>query len=230
MDNSGFTLRPAHGIVLAAVAALAALLWPGTGGDLTFWALQVVLIAVLLAAGEFRKSYAIPRPDGSWTLRDRLHLGLVQGAFFMALMLVIGAEGATTTPASWLVSAFLGGIFFALVAAVTGVFGPTRYEARLAEYDRRENRMDAGGDRLRLFAMPVVMLGIAPVLVLPGGLLAPSLGLPVYLLLVVAVAEPAPLYPRTPQGEAQALWTHQHHLVLRMAAVIVLAVVLWQRL
>ncbi|WP_114966123.1 hypothetical protein [Alkalilacustris brevis] len=224
------TLRPAHAIVLAAIMLLAALLWPGPGGDIAFWAFQVVLVAVLLAAGEFRKSYAIPRADGGWTMRERLHLGLVQGAFFMALMLVVGAEGARETPASWLISALMGGAFFALIAAVTGVFGPTGDTDRIAEYDRSSNRMDNPGDRLRLYAMPVVMLGIAPILVLPGGLLAPALGLPVYLLLAVAVAEPAPLYPRRPEAEEQALWNHQWHLVLRMAAVILLAVVIWQRL
>jgi hypothetical protein len=223
-------LRRVQAIVLAALAVLAWLMWPGRQGDILFWAYQLVLAAVLLAGQAFRASYAIPGPSGAWGGRERLRLGLVQGSFFMALMLVTGAHGAPAAPLGWLLAALTGGLVFGAVAALSPVFGPVADAERLAEYDRSVSHLDRPGERVRLYLMPLIMLGIAPALVLPGGLLAPQLGLPLFVLLAVAIAEPGPLFPRTAEAERRALWTRQRHLLLRLAAVILLGLVLWQRL
>jgi hypothetical protein len=222
--------QTAHGVVLAAIALLALLLWPGAGGDLLFWLYQLTLLAVLVAGQEFRQSHSVPGPDGQWTRADRARLGIVQGTFFLALMLVVGADGAQAAPAGWLVAALAGGLVFAALAGLTRVFGPMRDAEQIAGYDTATDSLARPWNRTRLYAMPVIILGIAPMLVFPGGVLAQELGIPIYLFLAVAVSEPAPRFLRHQDAEARALWSVERHLMLRMVPVIVLGVLIWQRM
>lgn len=215
-----------HAVVLGALALLAVLTWPGPQGDMLFWIFQVLLMGVLLAGQEFRQSYFMPAQDGSWGAADRVQLALVQGTFFAALMLILQAQGALAAPMGWVVGSVLGGAVFGGLATLPMLFSAMRAPERQAEFDRRVNRMADGRERLRLYAMPVLLIGVAPLFIVEAGLLPPETGLPIYMLFAAAVAEPAPKFPRTEVGEGAALWTMRRHLVLKLVAIAALVVLL----
>ncbi len=226
MSDLGAAFRFHHGVILGAVALLAALTWPGAQGDLLFWSYQVLLMAVLLAGQEFRQSYFMPGDDGHWGAADRVQLALVQGTFFAALMLILQAQGALLAPMAWVMGSLLGGAVFGALATLPMLFTAMRAPERQADFNRRSNRMADRRERIRLYLMPVLLIGVAPLFITEAGLLAPETGLPIYLLFAAAVAEPAPKFPRTEQAEAGALWTLRRHLVLKLVTIGALVVVL----
>ena len=224
-DEAPMRPEARHAIMLLATLAVAGLTWPGADGDLSFWLYQIALVAVLVAGTEFHRSYMLPGPDGTRG-RAALLVGLVQGTFFAAFILLVQAQGAAATPLAWVISGVVGGLLFGGLNALWPRRRSADTEDARSEFDAGTDRMADHRERLRLYVRPVLMVGVAPLFLGEGALLRGETGLAIYMLFIAAIAEAPPRFSRTPEAEAEAFWTQRRHLLFKLVPLALLGVVI----